>query len=179
VGEIITGIAERLGYVVFRGGSSSRRSRRSDRVIDDMIEHMKHESGVLYGVAVDGSQGPSYRLKRGALVIARECRKPILLARVWFARCVRLPTWDRLAVPLPFNRIYAHARGPYFVPEKPRLRVMEDLRIELEDQMIDLAADSYQEARQARPRSLVKAERRAANASASVRTAGQNTESTT
>lgn len=155
VGEIITRIAERLDYVVFRGGTSSRRSRRRPNVLANMIEHMKEENGVLYGLAVDGSQGPPYRLKRGALVIARECRKPILLARVWFERCVRLPTWDRMAIPLPFNRIYIYARGPYFAPQQARLREMESFRKQLENQLIELAATSYDETHQPRPPGLV------------------------
>ncbi|MDH3521541.1 MAG: hypothetical protein OEM49_13900, partial [Myxococcales bacterium] len=40
VGELITRIAERCHFIVFRGGSSSRRSRRRSRVFRDMIDHM-------------------------------------------------------------------------------------------------------------------------------------------
>jgi len=158
VGEVITRVAERLGHVVFRGGTSSRQSRRRSQVVRDMIVHMKREDEVFYGVAVDGSQGPPYRLKRGALVIARECQKPIILSRIWFQHCVRLPTWDRTAIPLPFSRICAFARGPYFVPEGVNASALERLRVELEDGLIDLAASTYEELRQPRPENLVKDE---------------------
>jgi lysophospholipid acyltransferase (LPLAT)-like uncharacterized protein len=156
VGEVITRVAERLDHVVFRGGTSSRRSRRRSQVIRDMIVHMNREDDVFYAVAVDGSQGPPYRLKRGPLVIARECGKPILLTRLWFQRCIRLPTWDRVAIPLPFNRIYACARGPYFVPDGANAGTLERVRLDLESGLIDLALSTYEELRQPRPRGLVK-----------------------
>lgn len=156
VGEVVTRVAERLDHVVFRGGTSSRRSRRRSQVIRDMIVHMKREDGVFYAVAVDGSQGPPYRLKRGPLVIARECEKPILLARIWFRRCVRLPTWDRVAIPLPFNRIRTDMRGPYFVPESGSAADRERLRLDLEGELIELARSSYEELQQRRPRQLAK-----------------------
>jgi hypothetical protein len=37
---------------------------------------------VVYGITVDGSNGPRHKVKPGALVIARECEKPIILVHV-------------------------------------------------------------------------------------------------
>ena len=77
---------------------------------------MRKTDGVIYGLTVDGSKGPAYRLKRGGVVIARECGRPIVLVRTWYRRCLRLDTWDRTAIPLPFNRIHYYLEGPYFAP---------------------------------------------------------------
>jgi lysophospholipid acyltransferase (LPLAT)-like uncharacterized protein len=156
-GALITRVAERCHFVVFRGGSSSRRSRRRAGVFRDMIDHMNAEDGVLYGIAVDGSQGPPYRVKRGPLVIARECQKPIAIARVWFRRCLRMPSWDRVALPLPFNEIRIYARAPYTLPEDAVTKEgLERFRHAIEDEMIDLAALSYEDLGQSRPANLVK-----------------------
>jgi lysophospholipid acyltransferase (LPLAT)-like uncharacterized protein len=158
VGELITRIAERCALIAFRGGTSSRRSRRRSHVFRDMIDHMNRNQDVVYGVAVDGSQGPAYRVKRGPVVIARECDKPIALSRLWFSRSLRLPTWDRTAVPLPFGRIRIRCRGPYFPPEDARTKAgLERFRLRLEHDLIELAGESYRALGQPLPRSLERA----------------------
>jgi lysophospholipid acyltransferase (LPLAT)-like uncharacterized protein len=156
-GDVATRTVKMLGYVVFRGGSARRSSRRREHILRDMIEHMSARDDVIYGLTVDGSKGPAYRMKTGGIVIARECGKPIILARVWVKRCFRLNTWDRTAIPLPFNRISCYLRGPYFVPEDAHSEDgLEAFRDRLEDDLIDLAAHSYQEMRLPRPENLVK-----------------------
>lgn len=115
-GELITRMLQLCGYVVFRGGSTGHSSRRNETVLLNMINHMKTTPNVLYGITVDGSKGPRYRLKRGAIAIARECRKPICCVRTWARRRVHLKTWDRMAIPLPFNRIKRYMSGPFHVP---------------------------------------------------------------
>jgi hypothetical protein len=155
-GEIITRLLQRCGFTVFRGGSG-RRSRRVDGVLHDMIEHMREGHGVLYGLTVDGSRGPAYRMKAGGIVIAARCRKPLVLVRTWYRRCVRLRSWDRTAIPLPWNRIRYAWRGPYFAPEPLTPEALEAFRLRLENDLIDLAAESYAELGQPRPANLVKA----------------------
>jgi lysophospholipid acyltransferase (LPLAT)-like uncharacterized protein len=155
-GELITRLLERCGYVVFRGGSSSGRSRRRAGALREMIDYMRRHDGVLYGLTVDGSRGPAYRLKRGGLVLARECGKPILLVRTAYARCLRLRTWDRSALPLPFNTIRYDVRGPFLVPEEARTREgLEHFRRRLEGELIELTAASCAALGQPRPRDLV------------------------
>jgi lysophospholipid acyltransferase (LPLAT)-like uncharacterized protein len=166
-GDVITSILERCGYVVFRGGSSGRDSRRHATVTRDLIEHMRTHDRVLYGFTVDGSKGPAYRMKPGGCLIARECGKPIVLARTWYRRCLRLSTWDRTAIPLPFNTIHSYAVGPYFVPEDAGTRAgLERFTRRLEDDLIALAARSYDDLGQPRPANLLtRAQEQAAHAS--------------
>jgi lysophospholipid acyltransferase (LPLAT)-like uncharacterized protein len=142
-GEVITRMLERGGFVVFRGGSSRRGSRRREGVLEDMIAHMKTTDRVPYGITVDGSRGPYHVLKRGAVVIARECRMPMVIARSWARRNLRLPTWDRMAIPLPFNHIRQYMRGPYWVPEgADDPQVFEEFRARLEADLRALAEES-------------------------------------
>ncbi len=156
-GEVISRLLARCGFVVFRGGSTTHRSRRREGTLQEMIAHMRATDQVIYGLTVDGSKGPAYRIKTGGIIIARECAKPIVLVRTWYRRCLRLPTWDRMAVPLPFNVIRYYLRGPYTVPESARTAAgLEQFRRNLEDDLIDLAAQSYDDMGQRRPANLVK-----------------------
>lgn len=156
-GELIARLLSRCGFVVFRGGSTTHRSRRREGMLAEMIAHMQTHDQVIYGLTVDGSKGPAYRMKTGGIVIARETGKPIALARTWYKRCVRLPTWDRMALPLPFNVIGYYLKGPYMVPDSARTEAgLEQFRQQLEDDLIDLAALSYDDMGQARPANLVK-----------------------
>ncbi len=142
-GEIITRMLERCGFVVFRGGSSKRTSRRRQAVLADMIAHMKKTERVVYGITVDGSFGPYHVMKPGALVIAYQFDKPIVFVRTWAKRNLHLPTWDRMAVPLPFNHIRQYLWGPYFVPAGAHdPEVFEAFRLKLQNELAQLAAES-------------------------------------
>ena len=156
-GRVITRMLELNNFTVFRGGSSTRGSRKHTGVLKDLIDHMKSTPQVMYGITVDGSAGPPYRMKKGAAVIARECGRPLALARTWYKRSLRFPTWDRMALPLPFNVIHQYFIGPYWVPEEAQSE--EQLLAfceEMENRLIDLAARSYLDLGQAVPGNLVK-----------------------
>jgi Kdo2-lipid IVA 3' secondary acyltransferase len=141
-GELITRLLERCGYVVFRGGSSRRKSRQRETVLLEMIRHMRETRRVVYGITVDGSIGPYHVVKPGALLIAQKCKKPIVLARTWAKRNIRLPTWDRMALPLPFNHIRQLLTGPFFVPENADADTFERCRHDLERKLVELAERS-------------------------------------
>jgi lysophospholipid acyltransferase (LPLAT)-like uncharacterized protein len=156
-GEVIARILARCGFVVFRGGSTTHPGRRREGALQEMIAHMRTHDQVIYGLTVDGSKGPPYRMKTGGIIIARECGKPIALVRTWYKRCLRLPTWDRMALPLPFNVIGHYLKGPYFVPDSAHTEAgLERFRQQLEDDLIDLAAYSYDDLGHPRPANLVK-----------------------
>ena len=165
-GEIVTRVLEHSGCVVFRGGSSRGRSRRRAGVLREMVAHGRSQRPVLWGLTVDGSSGPARRLKRGALVLARESGVPVVLVRTSFGRALRLPSWDRALLPLPFGVIRQALRGPFPVPPEARTRAgMECFRRELEERLLALTREG--ERALARPRRIDRpagAARRAAGA---------------
>jgi lysophospholipid acyltransferase (LPLAT)-like uncharacterized protein len=164
-GDVITRLLERCGFVVFRGGSSDRSSRRRSAIARELIEHMNQTDGVVYGLTVDGSKGPPYRLKRGGVIVARECKRPIVLVRTWYQRHWRFDTWDRTALPLPFNRIHHYMSGPYFPPDDAHTRAgLERFCLQLENDLIALAARSYDDFGQPRPANLLTREQERAAA---------------
>src|SRR5205814_250581 len=92
---------------------------------------------------IDDEVGPVHG-SRGGLVVARECAKPVVLVRTWAKRCLRVPTWDRMAIPLPWNRIRRAYRGPFFAPEGADTpEKLEPFRLEMERELAELAAESY------------------------------------
>ena len=139
-GSIITRMLELCGFNVFRGGSSSG-ERRSVEVVDDMIAHMNAQPGVLFGITTDGSKGPVYRMKRGAVSIAVATGAPLCVAKTWCRRYWRLPTWDRTIVPLPFNHIVHVYAGPIHPPADARdPQRFEELRREVERMLCRVTA---------------------------------------
>lgn len=123
-GAVITRMLELCGYRVFRGGSSSSARRRTVGIVDEIVEHMRRTPGVIYGITTDGSKGPVYRMKRGAVQIAVETGAPVVVYKTWCKRFLQMPTWDRTIVPLPFSRITYVFSGPYWpntaLPEEQR-----------------------------------------------------------
>lgn len=142
-GRIITRMLERCNYTVFRGGSSTG-SARKRRVLPIMIRHMRESAEpVVYGITVDGSNGPIYHLKPGMLAVAHTCRAPIILVRCWYKRRLELGTWDHTGVPLPWNDIHLLAVGPYWISPDMKAGDVERLRQHLELELLDLCALSY------------------------------------
>jgi hypothetical protein len=145
-GEVIAKLLLLCGFTVFRGGSSNRASRRRSEVLEDMIQHMRETREVIYGITVDGSAGPKYYLKRGGIEIARACGKPVITVRTWPKRYIRLPTWDRMIVPLPFNHVKQYMVGPWFPPpDADDPAVFEAFRRRVEDAMVELAERSHRD----------------------------------
>jgi lysophospholipid acyltransferase (LPLAT)-like uncharacterized protein len=151
---VLARILTHCGHGVVRGGSSRRASRRSENIVDELVGLVSSRDDVILGFAVDGTKGPPYRLKKGGLVVARECGCPIVLVRIWTRRNVRVRSWDRFAIPLPFNEIRYYLRGPFAVPAAADEAGLERLRRKLEGELADLAAQSYTDMGQSVPSAL-------------------------
>jgi lysophospholipid acyltransferase (LPLAT)-like uncharacterized protein len=81
-------------------GSTTRRS------IPAAIELLRAlRAGHDVGISPDGPSGPLYSFQPGAVAIARKAAVPLLLVIPNCRAALRLPTWDRHLVPLPFARI--------------------------------------------------------------------------
>ncbi len=138
VGEVISEMLRLCNFVVFRGGSGSK-SRRRD-VLADLIDHMQTTPRVIYGLTVDGSQGPAYRIKPGCVLIARACRAPLVVVRTRYRRGFTLDTWDRTQIPLPFNRRITLASGPYWIAPDADDAACEAFRRHVENELLELTA---------------------------------------
>ena len=99
-GELGARVLAKLGVTAVRG--SGRRS--GALALRDMYIAIK-EGNLSPLIAPDGSTGPSHEFKPGAIMLARLSGS--LEVPVSFA-CrmgIKLPTWDRLLLPVPFSRV--------------------------------------------------------------------------
>lgn len=97
-GERLNSLLRRLGYGVSVRGSSSRGGPEARRALLDVLS-----SGGATGIAVDGPRGPALVPKPGAASLARH--GPLIYVKVRAWPVLRLGSWDRAQIPVPFARI--------------------------------------------------------------------------
>ncbi len=98
-GELITQGAERFGYVISRGSAS----RGGSTGILGLIAHLKRGNSVI--ITPDGPRGPRETVQMGVIHLARITEIPVTPVSFSCTRHVRLNSWDRFMLPLPFGRI--------------------------------------------------------------------------
>jgi len=107
-GRFIAAVVRRFGVKVVHGSSSKDGSARdvatkggaaSVRALLAVLEAGEH---VL--ITPDGPRGPARRAASGVAQLAGLSGVPILPVGAQTSRRRRLPTWDRMVVPLPFGR---------------------------------------------------------------------------
>ena len=105
------------------------------------LAHMMKQELVHACITVDGPAGPRHKSKEGAFFLANRTNARIMPVRIYVKHALRLPTWDRFQVPLPFSRVvirFGHAwdEGMKEVPdieETSITRARERLERELHD----------------------------------------------
>ena len=90
---------EAVGFRIVRGSSS----RRGIAAARELIRELR--SGRDIAITPDGPSGPLHDIKRGALIVARQSGAAVAFIIPNARHAVRLPTWDRHLVPLPFSRV--------------------------------------------------------------------------
>ncbi|MBF0241415.1 MAG: lysophospholipid acyltransferase family protein [Desulfamplus sp.] len=98
-GELIAGVAKRVGWDIKRGSSS----KGGKEAMAEMIDHLKC---YRFGAHIlDGPRGPIGKVKSGVIKMAKESSAIIVpfytsANRGWFFN-----SWDRFMVPKPFARL--------------------------------------------------------------------------
>ena len=105
-GEIVAGVAERLGMRAIRGSSTRGAARALLGVVREL------ESGGEVAVTPDGPRGPARRFASGALVAAQRVGAPIIGIGVSAPRAWHLRSWDRFMIPKPFARVSVAYTAP-------------------------------------------------------------------
>jgi lysophospholipid acyltransferase (LPLAT)-like uncharacterized protein len=100
---------KRFGYGTARGSAT----RGSGRALAEMAGCLAN--GIEVAFTIDGPRGPAYIAKPGAVTLARHTGQAILPFHVAARRRVELPSWDRLAIPLPFTRALVLIAEPIYV----------------------------------------------------------------
>jgi lysophospholipid acyltransferase (LPLAT)-like uncharacterized protein len=91
--------AQKIGIHTIRGS----RYKRATQAVRDLIAAQR--DGYDVTLTPDGSRGPIYDMKSGAVTIALKTGAPIILLSFNYASAWRLKSWDRFYVPHPFSKI--------------------------------------------------------------------------
>ena len=92
-------------FIKTLGMGSVRGSRynRGAQAVRELIEALNGGSDIA--VTPDGSRGPVYDMKAGAVSVALKTGAPIVLLSLNFKGAWRLKSWDRFFIPYPFSKI--------------------------------------------------------------------------
>ena len=85
-------------------GSTSRGALSALR---GLLRWLKEERGVVL-IALDGPRGPYAHISPGALYLSKRLELPFWFCHVQCSRAIRLKTWDRFIIPLPFSSVEVH-----------------------------------------------------------------------
>jgi hypothetical protein len=89
----------------------------------------------------DGPRGPVYRIQDGIIQLAKLTGRPIIPVSNFTHWKIRLRSWDRLQIPLPFARCDLRYGDPIWVPREASEAALEELRVKLEQSMRALTRD--------------------------------------
>lgn len=122
-GQVLARTCERLGYqVTFLESEDDAAGFRK------MIN--KAKEGYDCNLAVDGPEGPIFKLKPGAVFLAKKLRRPILpVAASASPKIVFRFRWDKYFIPWPFVQAVLILGKPVYVEGKK----IEELQLELEN----------------------------------------------
>ena len=103
-GEFIARTVGRLGCPAIRGSAGDPdkpgRAKGGAQALRAMLRWLKGSRGVV--ITPDGPRGPVEVMGDGPPTLARLSRAPVLLVGLAARPCLRLGSWDRAVLPLPF-----------------------------------------------------------------------------
>jgi lysophospholipid acyltransferase (LPLAT)-like uncharacterized protein len=105
-GEFIARTISKLGLPSIRGSSVKKtdtaKNKGGEQAFRDMVKWVR--DGGAMAITPDGPRGPVEEMQKGALALARMTGAPVLFVGVAMKPCIRLNTWDRTIIPLPFAK---------------------------------------------------------------------------
>ena len=105
-GQFIAGAVQRLGFPAIRGSSRKDSDPSTDKgggaAFRDALKWIKSGGGLA--ITPDGPRGPAEQMAEGAPLLARLSGAPVLFVGLAARPSIRLQSWDRAMIPLPFGR---------------------------------------------------------------------------
>jgi lysophospholipid acyltransferase (LPLAT)-like uncharacterized protein len=138
-GDLVSAVLPNLGFAEPARGSSSRGGSAALR---QLVRKLRR--GVTVGMLTDGPRGPARRSKIGVARLARLTGVPITPFALAARPRLRLRSWDRALVPMPFARVVCRFGAPISVPGDADPECEDRIRCELDRELERLtdAADA-------------------------------------
>jgi lysophospholipid acyltransferase (LPLAT)-like uncharacterized protein len=143
-GEFIAQVVRRLGFPAIRGSTTSddRKERRSVQAFREAIRFIDDGGAMI--ITPDGPRGPAENVPQGTVMLARTRGTPVILMGIAAHPVVKLKSWDRTQIPLPFARGCAVFDGPHTVSRKADAAAVQAMRVDWQTRLS--AAQSRAEA---------------------------------
>ncbi len=109
-GALLAGVLQNFGVQAVRGSSS----RRGAQAMRELISW--GAKGYHLAVTPDGPRGPCYAVHDGVIALAQATGMPIIPYSCHLGWKVRVKSWDRFQIPLPFSRCAMTFGAPIRVP---------------------------------------------------------------
>ena len=145
-GEVNAIAAESLGLGTVRASAA----RSASRVIEKggLRGFLEMKAALAQGATVamtaDLSNQRSRRAGPGIVMLARASGRPIVPVAVATSRHFVIKNWDRTTVNLPFSKGICVFGGPIYVPADADDEVIEQKRLELENELNRVTERAYQ-----------------------------------
>jgi lysophospholipid acyltransferase (LPLAT)-like uncharacterized protein len=114
-GEFIARAMEALGFPAIRGSTGKAtamdKAKGGAAAFREMLRWVRGGGGVA--ITPDGPRGPAETMGEGPARLAAAAGAPVLLAGLACKPAVRLKSWDRAMLPLPFGRGAIVWDGPF------------------------------------------------------------------
>ncbi len=91
--------------------------------------------GLIAAITPDGPRGPARRLQEGVISLGQLSQRPIIPISFSSRHAIRLKSWDRFLLPMPFSRSSLVYGEPIMVPRKLDAAAKEDFRIRVEAEL--------------------------------------------
>jgi lysophospholipid acyltransferase (LPLAT)-like uncharacterized protein len=134
-GSLVANVAERFGVQPIRGSTS----RRGPQALLEATNWMERDYNIV--ITPDGPRGPVYRIQEGIINLAQVTGRPIIPTCNFTRWKIRLRSWDRFQIPLPFARGHCYHGKPVWVPRDASEAEREKLRATLESSMLAITRD--------------------------------------
>ncbi|MBN1901709.1 lysophospholipid acyltransferase family protein [Candidatus Sumerlaeota bacterium] len=128
-GELLSCFLHKFGFGTVRGSGN----RGAIGGFLNLHERLKQNFNTA--LAVDGSQGPRYRVKPGSILLAKTTGAVILPSAANYSWKIALPSWDRCEIPLPFSKCLIKIGRPLMAPPETEREGIEKIRASLEDEL--------------------------------------------
>lgn len=134
-GGFLAGVLECFGVEPVRGSSS----RRGAQALLEMTTWA--ERGYDLAITPDGPRGPCYVVQDGVMSLAQLTGLPVIPCTYNLGWKIRVKSWDRFQIPLPFSRCELNLAPPIRVPREATDAEREELRQRLEAAMRGMTRD--------------------------------------
>lgn len=126
-GEYIARLLPKFGMRAVRGSSS----RGGARALIHLLQATRE--GYHPMLTPDGPRGPIYQVQHGILFLAKKTGLPIIPVGTALSRKIKVGSWDKMRVPLPFGRTaLTYGKAVYVTEETDMHAAAAELKAELD-----------------------------------------------